>query len=88
MTWPSSRRPSRRPGRGAGRFGDGGLYMEKVIPQARHIEVQVLGDGTDAVHLWERECSLQRRRQKVWEEAPSRALSDRVRESCAPPPCG
>ncbi|MFM7446106.1 MAG: acetyl-CoA carboxylase biotin carboxylase subunit [Tabrizicola sp.] len=61
-------------------FGDGGLYMEKVVAQARHIEVQVLGDGTDAVHCWERECSLQRRRQKVWEEAPSRALSDRVRD--------
>ncbi len=65
-------------------FGDGGLYMEKVVAQARHIEVQVLGDGTDAVHCWERECSLQRRRQKVWEEAPSRALSERVRdELCA-----
>lgn len=65
-------------------FGDGGLYMEKVVTRARHIEVQVLGDGTDAIHLFERECSLQRRRQKVWEEAPSRALSDRVREAlCA-----
>lgn len=61
-------------------FGDGGLYMEKVIGQARHIEVQVLGDGSDAVHCFERECSLQRRRQKVWEEAPSQALSDRLRE--------
>ncbi len=65
-------------------FGDGGLYMEKVIGKARHIEVQVLGDGTDAIHCFERECSLQRRRQKVWEEAPSMALSDRVREElCA-----
>ncbi len=65
-------------------FGDGGLYMEKVIGKARHIEVQVLGDGTDAIHCFERECSLQRRRQKVWEEAPSTALSDRVREElCA-----
>ena len=61
-------------------FGDGGLYMEKVIARARHIEVQVLGDGRDAVHCFERECSLQRRRQKVWEEAPSRALSGRVRD--------
>ena len=61
-------------------FGDGGLYMEKVIAKARHIEVQVLGDGKDAVHCFERECSLQRRRQKVWEEAPSRALSARVRD--------
>ncbi len=65
-------------------FGDGGLYMEKVIEKARHIEVQVLGDGTDAVHCFERECSLQRRRQKVWEEAPSRALNERMREKlCA-----
>ena len=65
-------------------FGDGGLYMEKVIGKARHIEVQVLADGNDAIHCYERECSLQRRRQKVWEEAPSRALSDRLRaELCA-----
>jgi acetyl-CoA carboxylase biotin carboxylase subunit len=65
-------------------FGDGGLYMEKVITRARHIEVQVLGDGRDAVHCFERECSLQRRRQKVWEEAPSSALTDSVREElCA-----
>ncbi len=60
-------------------FGDGGLYMEKVIGQARHIEVQVLGDGTRAIHCFERECSLQRRRQKVWEEAPSMALSPELR---------
>ena len=52
-------------------FGDGGLYVEKYIAQARHIEVQVLGDGQRAIHLFDRECSLQRRRQKVWEEAPS-----------------
>ncbi|MEO9338485.1 acetyl-CoA carboxylase biotin carboxylase subunit [Mesorhizobium sp. SB112] len=65
-------------------FGDGGLYMEKVIGKARHIEVQVLADGNDAIHCYERECSLQRRRQKVWEEAPSRALPDRLREElCA-----
>ena len=65
-------------------FGDGGLYMEKVIARARHIEVQVLGDGRDAIQCFERECSLQRRRQKVWEEAPSRALSPRLRdELCA-----
>ncbi|MEI5681044.1 MULTISPECIES: acetyl-CoA carboxylase biotin carboxylase subunit [unclassified Mesorhizobium] len=65
-------------------FGDGGLYMEKVIGKARHIEVQVLADGKDAIHCYERECSLQRRRQKVWEEAPSRALPDRLRqELCA-----
>lgn len=61
-------------------FGDGGLYLEKLIDDARHIEVQVLGDGQNFVHCYERECSLQRRRQKVWEEAPSSALSDEVRE--------
>ena len=65
-------------------FGDGGIYIEKVIERARHIEVQVLGDGTDAIHCYERECSLQRRRQKVWEEAPSVALKPDVRDAlCA-----
>ena len=65
-------------------FGDGGLYMEKVIERARHIEVQILGDGTDVIHCFERECSLQRRRQKVWEEAPSSALPQAMREKlCA-----
>lgn len=61
-------------------FGDGGLYMEKVITRARHIEVQVLADGRDAIHCFERECSLQRRRQKVWEEAPSFLLPAEVRK--------
>ena len=61
-------------------FGDGGLYVEKLIEGARHIEVQVLGDGRDVIHCFERECSLQRRRQKVWEEAPSPSLTQTVRE--------
>ncbi|MGE0240721.1 MAG: acetyl-CoA carboxylase biotin carboxylase subunit [Parvibaculaceae bacterium] len=65
-------------------FGDGGLYIEKVIGKARHIEVQVLADGERAIHCFERECSLQRRRQKVWEEAPSPVLPDEVRRKlCA-----
>ncbi len=65
-------------------FGDGGLYLEKLIGNARHIEVQILGDGTRFVHCFERECSLQRRRQKVWEEGPSAALGQDVREAlCA-----
>jgi acetyl-CoA carboxylase biotin carboxylase subunit len=65
-------------------FGDGGLYLEKFIGNARHIEVQVLGDGVNAIHCYERECSLQRRRQKVWEEAPASVLSPDVREAlCA-----
>ncbi|MFO1139946.1 MAG: acetyl-CoA carboxylase biotin carboxylase subunit [Paracoccus sp. (in: a-proteobacteria)] len=60
-------------------FGDDGLYLEAYIENARHIEVQVLGDGTDVVHLYERECSLQRRRQKVWEEAPAVLLPPAMR---------
>ena len=63
----------------AAAFGDGGLYIERMIRDARHVEVQVLGDGRRAVHLFERECSLQRRRQKVWEEAPASCLSDAAR---------
>jgi acetyl-CoA carboxylase, biotin carboxylase subunit len=61
-------------------FGDGGLYVEKLIEGARHIEVQVLGDGREVIHCFERECSLQRRRQKVWEEAPSPSLTQAIRE--------
>ncbi len=61
-------------------FGDGGLYIEKVIEKARHIEVQILADGTRAVHCFERECSLQRRRQKVWEEAPAFNLPEAARK--------
>ena len=65
-------------------FGDGGLYLEKLIETARHVEVQVLGDGQRVVHAFERECSLQRRRQKVWEEAPAPTLSeDRRQALCA-----
>ena len=68
----------------AAAFGDGGLYIEKVIANARHIEVQILGDGVSFVHCFERECSLQRRRQKVWEEAPAVGLPAAVREKlCA-----
>src|SRR5207248_5417278 len=61
-------------------FGDGGLYLEKVITHARHVEVQILGDGKDVIHCFERECSLQRRRQKIWEEAPAGSLARDVRE--------
>jgi acetyl-CoA carboxylase biotin carboxylase subunit len=65
-------------------FGDGGLYIEKFIARARHIEVQILGDGMDVVHRFERECSLQRRRQKIWEEGPAIDLPAAVRtELCA-----
>jgi acetyl-CoA carboxylase biotin carboxylase subunit len=64
----------------ASAFGDGGLYMEKVITRARHIEVQIFGDSENFVHCFERECSLQRRRQKVWEEAQAFLLPADVRE--------
>ena len=62
-------------------FGDDGLYAEQFIGQARHIEVQIIGDGTGAVsHIWERECSVQRRHQKLVEIAPSPTLDPDVRD--------
>lgn len=62
-------------------FGDGSLFIEKLLENPRHIEVQVFGDGLGgAVHLYERECSLQRRHQKIWEEARAPRLSDATRE--------
>src|SRR5690606_17137310 len=62
-------------------FGDGALYLERLMPAARHVEVQVAGDGSGAVtHLWERECSLQRRHQKLVEFAPSPSLDPALRE--------
>ena len=58
-------------------FGDHRVYIEKYLDQVRHIEVQVLGDGRgNAVHLFERECTIQRRNQKIIEEAPSPSLTD------------
>ncbi len=60
-------------------FGNGAVYLERFIHRARHIEVQVMGDGQRVVHCFERECSLQRRRQKLWEEAPSSAISPTIR---------
>jgi acetyl/propionyl-CoA carboxylase alpha subunit len=62
-------------------FGDGSLYLEALIERARHIEVQVIGDGSGAVaHLWERDCSLQRSHQKLIEIAPSPWLAPSRRE--------
>jgi acetyl-CoA carboxylase, biotin carboxylase subunit len=62
-------------------FGDDTLYLEKYLERPRHIEIQVLGDGRGrAIHLGERDCSLQRRHQKVWEESPSPALNTAARD--------
>jgi acetyl-CoA carboxylase, biotin carboxylase subunit len=62
-------------------FGEGSVYLEKFLSEPRHVEVQVMGDGEgNVVHFYERECSMQRRRQKVIEEAPSPGISDGTRE--------
>ena len=63
-----------------GAFGDGSLYVEQLVPRARHVEVQVLGDGATVIHLGERECSVQRRYQKIVEVAPAPALPQALRD--------
>ena len=61
-------------------FGDASVYLEKYLQKPRHIEIQVLGDGRGgAIHLGERDCSLQRRHQKIWEEGPSPVISAAAR---------
>jgi acetyl-CoA carboxylase biotin carboxylase subunit len=65
-------------------FGDGSLYLEKLLVGPRHVEVQVMGDHEgNVIHLYERECSMQRRRQKIIEEAPSPGITPEVREAMA-----
>lgn len=62
-------------------FGADALYVERYLPNARHLEVQIVGDGQDVVHFGERECTIQRRHQKVVEMAPSRSLAPEIREA-------
>jgi len=65
-------------------FGDGAIYLERYIARARHVEVQVFGFGDGrAIHLYERDCSIQRRFQKVIEESPAPALPQEIRERMA-----
>ncbi|HLK25496.1 MAG TPA: carboxyl transferase domain-containing protein [Caulobacteraceae bacterium] len=64
-------------------FGSGALYVERLMPRARHVEVQVVGDGSAVSHLWDRECSLQRQRQKLIEVAPALAVAEDVRQALA-----
>jgi urea carboxylase len=64
---------------GRANFGDAGAYLEKFVERARHVEVQIFGDGRDVIVLGERDCSTQRRNQKVVEETPAPGISDEVR---------
>jgi acetyl-CoA carboxylase biotin carboxylase subunit len=64
-------------------FGDGRLFVERFVTRARHVEVQVLGDGSRAVALGDRDCSVQRRYQKLFEEAPAPLISDPLRAAMA-----
>lgn len=62
-------------------FGDGRVYLEQFVDKARHIEIQIIGDGEQVAHLWERECTIQRNHQKIVEVAPSPSLNAQQREA-------
>ncbi len=65
-------------------FGDGTIFLERYVKQARHIEIQIFGDGKgNAIHLFERDCSIQRRFQKVLEESPAPHLTEELRDEIA-----
>lgn len=68
-------------------FGDGRMYLERFVTSARHVEIQVAGDGKNAVHFGERDCSIQRRHQKLVEEAPSPVLDERTRAAMGEAAC-
>ena len=68
-------------------FGDGGVYIEKYLSDVRHVEVQVFGDGKTTLHFGERDCSVQRRHQKLVEESPSPALTSELREKMTAAAC-
>ncbi|MGY6411296.1 MAG: ATP-binding protein [Alkalilacustris sp.] len=77
--FPAALDSARAEARGA--FGNDAVLVEKYVEKPRHIELQIFGDGTDAVHLFERDCSLQRRHQKVIEEAPAPGMPDGMRKA-------
>jgi len=72
--WESARKEAKAA------FGNDGMYMEKFIEEPRHIEIQIAGDGKKACHLSERDCSIQRRHQKLVEETPSPFMTDKLRK--------
>ncbi|ALG74484.1 acetyl-CoA carboxylase [Azospirillum thiophilum] len=71
----------------AASFGNGAVYIEKYLPRVRHVEVQVMGDGDHVVHMGERDCSVQRRHQKLVEESPSPGISSDLRRRITESAC-